>query len=85
MFNYCAYNRRYTEDTVYGKMSVGENFCSFHGFSLNRESFPVSHGFVVDNISLQKRYSKSFFQLKTQKFCPADVFLYMVYGFKNMY
>ena len=40
-FRSLHYSHKILLTTVYGKTFEGENFHSFHGFSANRESFPL--------------------------------------------
>ena len=47
--------------TIYGKTSEGENFCGFHSFSLNYESFPVNHGLVDWQYKSTKMLQQKFY------------------------
>ena len=64
-------------------MFEGENFCGFHGFSLNRKFFPTNYGLVnwqckSTSMLLQKFSRKWQFCTLTVKVFPLESFA--VYG-----
>ena len=80
-FQTCRDDSHY--NTIYGKTFEGENFRGFHGFSANRESFPLNHlpCTVHNGVDLMHRKNfpvNSAFCAQPRKFSPSKVLPYTV-------
>ena len=70
---YSGFEITFANNTIYGKTFAGENFCSFHSFTLICESFVSNRGLVDQQYKSLVLPQNSHFPLKTQKVFPMDV------------
>ena len=82
-FSHCPVFLAENYSPCMGKCPQGKIFMVFAVFSSTVNLFLQIMALKISNKSLQKRYSESFtansyFPLKTRKFTPMDVILYMV-------